>query len=333
MLLKIILGCLIAIGIAAVLFVCAIFLYIRNALKGCVDDHSTPLAIHLNEDLAPDWLDHKKCAPILSEFKQLGFTQGKAYLIEEMDEVKIVSFFNEKYTGTVYQLENHGFSFEISHVSQNEQIVCVSTTPFSSTFESPPETEKIVMENATVSEAFKTLDDRCKGEETKALNPEQYRELAETYYKKEQAFRIKNGGVSFEEFNSIAKADKKKKYTDEQIREAFIESKTDELDTWNEAALEEFFQSNKMTDEERYGGGCFLIVPRKTDAEAYVHFLNNYDMIHDDHVDKVGQSVRQDDNIIDLFARINSARSPELRAIERGDVTFPVEAKIYQLAS
>jgi len=190
------------------------------------------------------------------------------------------------------------------------------------------------MKGVSVAEAFELMAEKTKGKSTLTIDESNFREMVETYYKEEQIYRNRNGGTSFEEFTAIAETEKKK-YSDKQIRDGFIEYKTNELDTWNYAGIDEYFENKNLTpeeeDEERYSDGCFFIVPAKTDAEAFIHYLNDYDLVKDDHVEKVGRSVRNETDIITLFERLNNSRSPELRAVEKGSISFPVEARVYQL--
>jgi len=154
----------------------------------------------------------------------------------------------------------------------------------------------------------------------------------EKYYKDEQAYRNRNGGVDFDEFKNIAKKERKK-YSDTQIQEAFLIYKKNELENWNWAGLEEYYQSIENSEEDDYDcGGCF-IVPDRTNAEAFVHYLSEYDLVLEEHAEKIGRSVRKESDIPALFERINNSRSPESRAKECGKISFPIEGTVFQLAS
>jgi len=329
---NIVLGSLIAIGIAVLVFIALVAFYIWRAAKAFADGStSTPLAIHLHEDLAPDWLEHKKVKAKIDQFKSLGFTVGKAYTVEEMPQLKCLSLFHEKYVGVVYEVEKLGNFIDMLHMTSPSETLTITTMPFANAENPVPGKEKILLEDADVSGVYQVLSERTEGLPTIEINQENFRQTVEAYYKEEQSYRIRNGGMSFEEFNAMA-AKLKMKKGEADMREAFIELKCGELRHWNYAALDDHFDDGKSSDEERYD--CdkeYFFVPVKADAEGLVHYLNDYDIVLDDHVKKVGISVRGQDNAIELFERINNSRSPERRAVEHCSVSFPVEARLYYL--
>ena len=115
MLLKIVLGCLIAIILAVGFIVFAIWYHIRQALRDACNDNTNPLTIHLNEDLAPEWLDSKDTRKLITEFRDLGFTPGTPYIVPEMSGMSILSLFHDKYLGVVYDLPQTGKFFDLLH--------------------------------------------------------------------------------------------------------------------------------------------------------------------------------------------------------------------------
>jgi len=115
---NIVLGSLIAIGIAVLIVIALIAFYFWHIGRAFANGStSTPLAIHLHEDLAPDWLEHKKAKPKIDQFKSLGFTVGKAYTVEEMPQIRLLALYHEKYVGVVYEVKKMGFFIDIMHMS------------------------------------------------------------------------------------------------------------------------------------------------------------------------------------------------------------------------
>jgi len=291
-----------------------------------------PFSIHLREDLSADWIDKTQATRLKKQFLKRGFVQGDAYTIDEMENVRLVSFFHNEYTGVIYEVGGAGYFYDIMHEDVEQRTLTVTTSPFADRIELPPRHEKVYLSYSDVAEGFAYIYDICRDLETKKVEPKIFRESYESYYKEEQTYRNKRGGTSYNEFLATIQADAGK-YTEEQLRTAFIELKKDELDLWSEIGLKEFYENENLSIEQHYEESVYIVVPRKTDAEAFVHFLNGFALIRDDHVNKVAAKVRGEEDIIQLFDRINSARSPELRAKACGEIAFPVEARIYKLAA
>lgn len=330
---KIILGILAAIGVIAFVTFCAVVYYFKRTFKDCMNqDSEVPLKIHLHEDLVAEWLDTNEAQKLVAEFENLGFSKGPAYLVEEMEELSCLSLFHEKYTAVLYCVDSMGHFYDILHMESKDQALTVTTMPFAGDFESPPGKEKCYLEGASVVELYDAVVKKTEGLETYTISPEEFRECVETYYKEEQAYRIRHGGVSYDEFLSVANKNKRS-ISDKKIRTAFVSFKKNELETWSDAAVEEYLKNHEMSVQERESYGAYFIVPSKTDAEAFVHYLNDFDLVLDEHVDKIGENVRSEQDIRVLFERINNSRSPDLRAVKRMEIDFPIAGDLYQAAA
>jgi len=292
LLFKIILGCLIAIVIVICLAVVGFILFFRHLSK--FDDNlANPLAIHLHKDLAAKWIEEKQAVALIAEFKKIGFTQGDAYTVEQMDKVKMLSLFNNQYVGVIYVIESMGYFFDIMHQSANGDYLTVTTMPFAEDFEPTPGKEKILLEKTTVANAFTLLQERCDKTDSNKLTNETFRNCVEQYYKDEQAYRNRNGGMSFDEFNNVAKKHKQK-ISEKDLREAFIELKEEELNLWNDAAAEEYFRDSNIDEDDQYDF-CYFLVPKKTDTEAFLHYLSYFNLVNEDHIETIVEKIRNDE--------------------------------------
>jgi len=331
--LKIVAGCILAILLLVAIVLFLARKWIKNLIAEFHAESGTPLKIHLHENLQPDWLEKKKAANIIAEFERLGFAQGTAYHIEEMPDIDMLSMFNDKYSVTIFSQEKLGVAFDISHVTPENHWFTVTTNRTAGTLNPLPNVEVVMNQEFSPTEALALIQERCGSLESNPITDETYRETVEKFYKEEQVYRWRNGGISYAEFkNSAASLDSKtvNKYSEDQLHEAFIETKRGELNLWEEAGLEEYYESNDIDEDDEIRYGCLFIVPEKTDAEAFIHYLEGFDLVHEDHVDKVAESVRSETDIQALFTRINNARSPNKRAKLHGTITFPVAADIYE---
>lgn len=330
-LVKIVIGCLIAIGIVAAVLGSAFYVFIRRMInEGSAQ--ATPLTIHMHEDLAPDWLESKDAQGFIKEFERLGFTIGKPYNIEELEQVQLCSLFHPEYCGVIYNISGMGYFYDVVHETTSGEVFAITSSPFAEVFDAQPGVRKVVLKNSRPSDGFNHIAVKCSVLEAKVFNNENFRDSLESFYKQEQAFQNRNGGISFDQFQEIAKLDPKK-HSEQHIKERYIEFKTDELENWSIAAVEEYLKINDIPAEEQYGEGCYFLIPKKTDPRALIHFLAWHDLINEEDAETVANASSEKTNIIELFDQINASRSAELRAREKGDITFPVEGKIYQLAA
>jgi len=332
--LKIVAGCIIAI----LLLIGIVLFLLRRWFKGLLhefdDSGATPLKIHLNENLSPEWIDKEKAAGLIQEFESLGFTRGTAYIIDEMPDVDLFSMFNGKYCATIIMHDLLGTVFDLAHYSVEDQAYAVSSNPTAGTINPMPNHEFFVDTEITPTKALEKIEEQCGSLETSVIDNENYRERTETIYKIQQTYLWNKGGITYIEFlKSSESVDPEafSDFTEEMNRAAFIRTKISELNTWEAASLEDYFENANIDEDNDLCYPDLFIVPKKTDPEAFVHYLESFNLIHEDHVEQVGRSVREETDIEDLFNRINNARSPDIRAKLIANVTFPVTAAIYQV--
>lgn len=330
--LYIVFGCLIAIAI----FCAAAYFFLKHAIRSFTDslndDHSPILAIHLHEDLVADWIEERQATSIVDEFLSHGFIANKAYTIEEMPQIKVLSLFHEQFVGMLYQLDQKTCFFEMVHMSSEDDTLTITTLPTAEQYSEKPGKKKFYLAQGSVADVLAAITEKTKGQPTFSITPENLRETVERYYREEQAFMNNNGGMSFEDFRFHSRQESER-LSEDKLQPLFIELKTQELENWNSAALHEIYETETFNDNELNSGGCCFIVPKKANAEAFVHYLNSYDMVLDEHVEKIIADVRNEEDIQALFERMNSSRSPELRAKLLGELLLPVDARVYQMAA
>jgi len=327
---KIVLGFILAI----VITISALFLFfvrfMRKVAKECANEHSNPLSIHLHKDLVAEWLEDDQVSGLISDFEALGFSKGSPYTIEELSGVHLFSLHHDKYCGVITQFRDIATYIDIEHRDTSGNTIIVTTSPDLITSEPQPGKTQIRLHNASVRDAFDEIRGKCANIESVVTTDDMFREHVESDYKAEQVFRNRNGGMSLNEFRSIAEKSGEK-YSEEHILESFIELKEQELNQWHEAGLQEYREENKISFEEFYADDEYFIVPHKTDPSAFIHYLSDCGLIREEHVEKIALSVAKEENILALFGKINGARSPKLRAEHCGEIAFPVQAEVYKI--
>ena len=159
-----------------------------------------------------------------------------------------------------------------------------------------------------------------------------FREYFESAYKKDMAFKVRKGGVSFEEFVATAnEAPFNSKV--EKIKEGFTEVKEQELGQWHKAALEEYLVSENMDEEKFYDIEYqFLIIPFKSHPPAFVKYLAGQCCITGEQEEQLMKMADKVDDVNILFDRINEMLSPDLRPVFVKDIDYPLPIRLFKIS-
>lgn len=325
------------IAISIIIIITAIYLYIRIKLGKYanidLDKDMTPLVIHLNEEFNPDWLGKKNAIHLEKELLDLGFTIDKAYNVVEMDDMRLVSYFNAPYTAVMYTHPVAGLWVDMVGNIENGTEYYVSNAPMGGELDTPPNTEKYWLKDFSPKELFSKLKEVTTSHTIKALDSSSFRDYFENSYKKEMQWKNKNGGISFEEVLRIVENDPKT-YSDVEITESFNETKRKELHKWHNGAIEEYKAKEKIVENDCQDIFEYLfIVPIKTDPIGFIRYLNDMYYLHDDQASKLEEKYKAKDiEIKTLFSEINNSFSPELRANKKADIDYPIDIEIYEIS-
>ena len=101
-------------------------------------NHS-PLSIHINEEMFPQWLEDNKTIDLISEIENHGFQKSKSYSIPEMEDVQLLSFFKESYTAVLYKHEAVGLWIDLFAISEDGPEITVTDMPLGSGIDNRPE--------------------------------------------------------------------------------------------------------------------------------------------------------------------------------------------------
>jgi len=323
--------------LGVILIVIGIYFYIRIRLGKYahvnIDKDMTPLLIHLNEEIMPDWLNKKNAQKLEQELINLGFTPDKAYNVVEMDGMKLKSFFNSPYTAVMYTHPVAGLWIDMVADVQNGKEYTISNAPMGGEMNTPPNAEMHWLKDLTASELYLKLKEVIGNRPIKALDTNSFRDYFENAYKREMQWKNKNGGVSFEEFMRVVKNDPKK-YNEKEIMETFVETKRKELLKWHDGAIDEYKRKEKIPENDCYDiFEDLFIVPSKTDTIGFIRYLADIYYLTEEQATKFEQKYSETKNvdIKTLFKEINESFSTELRAIKKGDIDYPIDIIIYEM--
>jgi len=324
-----------ALGVGLV--IAGIYIYIRIKLgkyaKIDTEKDQTPLLIHLNEEIDPDWISKKDTIEIKNHLNKLGFSEGKTYNVVEMDGMQLRAFFNSPYTAVLYTHPVVGLWVDMVANTQSGIDYTVSNALMGGEMESSPNDKKFWLRGADVLELFNKLKVEVNDDPINVVNNENFRDYFEDAYKKEMQWKSKNGGVSLEEIKKIALNDSKQ-YSEEEILETFRETKRQELTRWHHGALEEYNKTNDILENECYDRFDYLfIVPSKSDSIGFIRYLSDMYYLTEEQAKKFENKYKMQNNIEikTLFSEINESFSNDLRAIKKADVSYPIDIEIYEM--
>ena len=290
----------------------------------------TPLRIHLNEDLSPSWLKDKKSRSVIESIEALGFRQGDPYIIPEMNNFQLLSFFNPPYSAVLYYHELTGLWIDFVAESEKGAEFTVTSAPTGAELSTRPEMTKVAMQETNAPKMFEQIKEISAGRALKKIRQSQFRSLFESSFEKDILWKNRKGGISYEEFLAIER-ETDWKNSKKNITEAFIATKVNELNQWHQAVLEQHQESAGLSedafDEMEWR---FSIVPNKTDTVSFIHYLEENGFLdEDDEIDQVAERFRDETDIEALFDRLNGRLSPDLRAVQVGSYDYPLPIKLY----
>lgn len=291
---------------------------------------SQPLKIHLVEDVQPTWLEKSKPKKILAQVTSLGFEQGKSFTIQEMEGISLVHLFKDNIHSVVCFHEIAGAWLDFAIKTTDGKEYFVSNVPLGEKIDVPPSMIKYVNKTDTVEQLYERMLDIVEKVNVQNVPAEQFREFFEASYKKEMSWRVRKGGVSYEEFVAEAESFKKNNFTEKQLKEGFTEHKLHELYDWHYPAIEEYMDKlgGDVKDIEDLTYECF-IVPFKTHMPSFIEYLEQQDFITDEQCDKLKIKFASDTDVFSVFEQINNLFSKEMQAKFLIEQDFPLPLKIY----
>jgi len=293
-----------------------------------------PLHIHLNEEIEPDWLATKPVKAAVAELEGLGFTRGKSYQIHEMDGVSLLAFHKAPLVTVLYTHSVAGSWVDMDADEVDGKEYTFSNAPMGGQLENRPETIKEFNPQASISEIYESADRLVNsiGNDFVDVNADNFREYFESAYKKDIAFKVRKGGVSFDEFVAMSD-DAPFDSTDKVVKEGFTEYKEQELDQWHEAALEEYRLSANIEEEKFYDiEHQLLIVPFKSHSPAFVQYLSGQCFISEKQEEQLMKVAEKIEDVNKLFDRINEMLGQELRATFVAEVEYPLPIRVFKMS-
>lgn len=300
---------------------------IKKALRGGLP----PSSIELQMDPNPDWLDKPEVRAQSDALEAAGFARGHAYTIEKMPDVKLLSFCHPA-THAFACVYDHGVAGVWTDVCANVadgREFTVSNAPMGSELETRPETVKTYRKDAPAGELVAMLHQQLQGLAAVRVGLENFAAEFAAAYGRDMAWR-NTRGISESEVRKIAENHFDGKLTEEQLQEAFIQAKSDEIGNWAAEGIESFCKTSSLSVAEwrRYENDTFIFSGRFHPA-GFLHYLAGEAGVCPDRLLRHATGVDGGSTLRDVLGRIAAETGAEF--VKLGDITEPIAAEVYAI--
>jgi hypothetical protein len=286
---------------------------------------SRPLSVQLEHDSLHEWTKDSDCQLFIQDILALGFQPSSTYLIKEIPELKLASFFRNDFCAVLYFHHQKGYWFDIFFEQQDGFLFTYTNTPTQYEFSYDCENRKKEhKKNYSLEQLVKSLEYLTADRRGQKLNKESFKLTFEYCYQLDMEYRNKEGGLSFDEFMEHVDIHAAHLNEDE-IKSAFLQNKIDELQHWHLLSLD--LLSKTMPDLNK---DEIFFVPEKTDALAFLYYIKEFGLVSQEQIERLSDSVSLHENIHTLFDIINKCLGDQHEFKHLFSVKFPVPAKVYQ---
>lgn len=290
-----------------------------------------PSTIQLIVDPAPTWLGHADVRREAAGLEAAGFVRGEAFSIQEMPEVKLLSFCHpQTYAfGCVYQHTQAGVWTDVCANGTDGREFTVTNAPMGSEIDAPPYAVKVFRKGAKSGELIPVLYDQLQGQTAVRIGPDDFAREFTAAYARGTAWR-NTRGISEEEVRRIADNHFSGKLTEEQLKDAFVQTKADEIERWAQDAIESFSQVTSLPVAEwrRYENDLFLFGDKLHPA-GFLRYLAGEMGLCPDRLHRCEELAAGGSPLRDVLAVVATDTGAEF--VKLGEVTAPIAAEIHAI--
>jgi hypothetical protein len=301
---------------------------VRRFAKG-LGESAAPSTIDLTVDADPAWLKTPKAQEDLAALEACGFTRGPSYTVDGMPGVSLVALHHPAASafGAYCNHPTAGSWTDLCANFVDGVELSVSNAPMGSELDTRPDTKKIFLPGKPVRELHAKLMEQLAGRAVKDVPLTSFKAEFVNAYAKDMAWRSSKEGTSEAEFLRIA-ANHKKTFTEEQLKEAFKETKRQEIQNWSDEAIEVFEKTTKLSVSEwkKFEGQMIILRP-SFHPHAYLEYLGYSVTLEDEREDQYRQALDGGLSLEGLLARV--AKDTGCEFVPLGEVEQPIKVQVY----
>jgi hypothetical protein len=329
LLLKIVGGITLSIIILVGGFIAFVWWKLRGIAKGLGESLPPPATVDLTLEPDPKWVNTDAVRRDLAALQACGYVQGAAYRVDGIAGVSLIALHHPGLGahGCYYQHRLAGNWTDLCATLADGLELTVCNAPKGGEMDTRPDTEKTFLPGKTIAELHARLTERIAGQALKAYAPENFKQEFKETYAKDMAWRNGKDGLSEEEFLRVA-ANHGKALTDEQLKEAFKESKLQELRQRSVEALGAFEQATTLTVSQwkQYEGRMFIL-RESFHPVAFLEYLAETIPLEDDTMAKYVEALDGGISLTGLLGRIATDTGHEF--VKIGELEQPRKIEIY----
>ncbi|MCX6956017.1 MAG: hypothetical protein NTV51_28100 [Verrucomicrobia bacterium] len=320
-----------AVALVVILLVVGfIFLFwwkMRAIAKGMAS--ATPSALSLKPEADAPWLTKAAVRRDLAALASCGYTCGQAYAIEGMPGVSLVSLHHAAtgIYGCYYEHLAAGNWTDLCADFADGLELTICNAPQGHQLDTRPNTEKIFQPGVSAGELHAAMAARVAGHALKEVTSAQFADHFAATYAKDMAWRNNKGGLSQTEFNRIA-AEHGGSLTEEQLKQAFIESKLQDIWRLSGEALTEFeaLTTLPLAEWKSYEARMAVLAD-DFHPPAYARYLAEVFSLTDEAREKCRQAADAGAKPPELLALVGTQLDGELERL--GEVEKPMKLSIH----
>lgn len=320
-----------ALGIGGLIALAVIFFIwrLRVAMKAIGHSVPTPNTVSLQEDSDAAWTRKPEATRALEVLVGLGYVRGPVYVIPEMLGVGVAALHHPDtgVHGCYYRHPIAGHWADFCATLSDGIELTVGNPPRGSEMDTRPNTRKIMLAGTPLPELHARLLQEISGQTLRVYHPENFKAEFEQAYAKDMAWRNAKGGTSEEEFRRVA-ANHKQEFTNEQLSDAFRETKSKEIQRWSHDIIEAFGKSTTLSVAEwkQYEGNMFILRDR-FHAQGFLDYLDGILNLEESELGRYRMALDGGLSLTGLLGRISADTGHTVTKL--GEVTDPQPTAIY----
>lgn len=293
-----------------------------------------PARVNLEPEENPAWRNEKQVLKLAAEFRALGFEQIGVFSLPEVGGTYLMGFVHvaERFYGCVYDYTVTAPTFDFFAELGNDQDLTGSNSTIGAHLDQRPGEMKVRLKDGSVAAVWDAVRAHEKAPGRREVARDGFVETFKKQYARSMAWSLRQGGPSKESMRRQTQLEKME-ITDEELEEAYQDSRRGYRQQLQQACIAEYLDQNKiqLVEWERIHHRAFAI-PETLTLKEVVEMIELTGYLDDEqeHALKKLESSFSETGI-DLAKKIINQNIGGMGLKQIGEVSEPVPAWILLL--
>src|SRR5688572_4898918 len=325
------------VALAVVAFVVLAGLWFWRQLKAAAKADTMPFPparVNLEPEENPAWRNEKEVLKLAADFRALGFEQTGVFSIPEIGGTYLVGLVHvtERFYGCVYDYAVTAPTFDFFAELGNDEDLTGTNSTIGAHLDQRPGELKVRVKDGSVAEVWDAVRAHARAPGRLEVARDGFVETFKKGYARSMAWSLRQGGPSKESMRRQAQLDKIE-LTDEELEEAYQDSRRGYRQQLQKACIAEYLDQNKiqLVEWERIHHRAFAIPETLSLKEVVetIELTGYLDEEQEHALKKVEGSFSESG--IDLAKKIITQNVGGMGLKQLGEVSEPVPAWILLL--